>query len=214
MVSVRMIMAPEPQPPQKVEEKKPEPPKPKPKPQKKEKVRPKYDPKKEALKEIREMEKKRKKAALPTPTPKKKPKPVPTPDPRFKPLTETKAKPTSAPVKTKPLSEDVPFEFASGERDPGYADRLTRAIMVKWNKPTAQNDKQYECVGTVEFDIRSNGAVINIEITEASGWNELDDSIKKAIEDVGTVGAPPRNLYSGSTLGVRYQFRLKKPGTK
>ncbi len=86
--------------------------------------------------------------------------------------------------------------------------------MAKWHdKPTPQNDKQYECVGTVEFDIRPNGAVINIEITKVSGWDELDKSIKRAIEDVGKVGSPPKNLYSGSTLGVRYQFRLKKPGT-
>ncbi len=193
-------------------EQKPEPPKPD--PPKVEKEQPKDDDK-EALKKLLRKPRRTpiKPITKPTPT-KKKPKPtrtpIPTRPPNMKSITDVEPQPVAV---STPVQSAAPIEFTnSGHRDPGYLDRLTRAIQAKWNVPTARTNADYDLEGRVEFQIRANGYIVNVRILSGSGWSELDDSVVEAIEAVGKHSEPPpAESLQGGTAGVRYRFKLGRP---
>lgn len=221
VISVNIIseapVAPPPKPQPKVEPEKPKPvvEQPKPDPPKEEKVEPpKPDPKAEALEKLKKRQKERdeikKIASIPTPTPsKQKPTPLPTRDPRFVPLSDvSEPVPTSTAETSETTQEQV--AFSGGFKELGYADRLKRAILNRWDKPIPRSNDDYKREGTVEFDIDSMGYIQDVRITTSSGWDELDNSVREAIEGLEKFEAPPSDSFSGGNLGVRYNFRLKE----
>lgn len=183
------------------------PPKPPDTPKKVVKTTPKVDPNKEALDRLRKLRKQRKKSALPTPTPnrKRRPTPLPTRSPKFTSITDVKpqAQPTAAP------SQETSAVTIAGFQDQGYQDRLTRAILREWNKPSVRTKADFQKSGTIEFEIRPSGRFIKIRIISSSGWDDLDQSVLQAVEDLESFEEPPKDR---GNLNVRYRFRLSEDG--
>ncbi len=94
-----------------------------------------------------------------------------------------------------------------GNRFGAYVDLMRQRISQHWNTADVKASPSQKCA--VSFVISRNGAVSNIQVSQASGSYLLDTSAKRAILDSNPLPELPAQ-YNGSSVPVELWFQLKQ----
>ena len=96
-----------------------------------------------------------------------------------------------------------------GSQFGAYMDAVQQRISSKWRSsdvdPRLKNAPQ--CI--VEFEIRRDGQVENVKVSQSSGNVSLDISAKRAIEEASPFDPLPRE-FSKSKASIEVGFKLKR----
>lgn len=145
--------------------------------------------------------------ATATPKPPSTPTPAPptTPTPSISriPLTEIQKSASSIKAVTDTFQiigdPNAPYDFT------GYGAILTKQLLRAWQQPTVLRPQRLEYTTVATFTVSRDGAITDIEITRASGWPILDESVLKAIQKANPVEALPFG-YGATSIRVTAPF--------
>jgi TonB family protein len=97
---------------------------------------------------------------------------------------------------------------AFGSRFPEYVTNMTRAIQAVWTDIIAGVPRGASPRVVVTFTIGKRGEVSGLEVAQASGSSQLDNSARRAVL---TAKLPPLpREYSGSSVEVRFYFEYTR----
>jgi TonB family protein len=99
-----------------------------------------------------------------------------------------------------------PIIFEQGFNYGGYADRLMRRLANNWNPPAWQPNREKGISTQVCFTIRSDGMIVEVYVERSSGWPELDESAKRAVQKSSPVEPLPSG-YGRASVKVHALFR-------
>ncbi|HEX3627494.1 MAG TPA: energy transducer TonB [Verrucomicrobiae bacterium] len=138
------------------------------------------------------------------PPPKPKPPPPPPPPPKIvapkvvapPKVMAAKAPPPAAPIVAPPAQVLPSFDFGGGRAvatssDPVqlYKGAIQYAFQSKWNRPDNIDDARF--VDEIQVDVSRDGQISNPQWEKSSGNATWDESVRKAIQAVTSMDAPP-----------------------
>jgi protein TonB len=94
-----------------------------------------------------------------------------------------------------------------GERFGAYVNLMTDRISQHWNRTNVNASPTQKC--HVTFTIARNGAVSNVQVSEASGNYLLDTSAKRAVMDANPLPPLPAQ-FERNEVTVDLSFQLKQ----
>ncbi|HPO10050.1 MAG TPA: energy transducer TonB [bacterium] len=107
---------------------------------------------------------------------------------------------------TETTEGNPPVVFEEGFNYGGYADRLMRRLANNWNPPAWQPSRERGMSTQVCFTIRSDGMIVQIYVERSSGWPELDESARRAVQKSSPVEPLPSG-YGRASVKVHALFR-------
>jgi len=96
-----------------------------------------------------------------------------------------------------------------GHQFPWYVDAVRRRVSSNWLQATVDPTIQWAPRAVIDFEILRDGTIVNVQVTQSSGYPSVDSSAVRAIEASSPVNPLPGG-YSGSHVDVEFWFDFRR----
>lgn len=96
-----------------------------------------------------------------------------------------------------------------GQQFPWYVEAVQRRVSSNWLQATVDPTVQWAPRAVVDFQILSDGTVVNVQIMKSSGYPSVDQSAVRAILASSPLNPLP-GAYTGSVVNVEFWFDFRR----